>query len=162
MFDLSQIRVTSKSELYENISVFLEGLLYEERDAIANMSNMASLLFNVLPDVNWAGFYIFKEEQLVLGPFNGKPACIRIQLGKGVCGVAALKRETQLVEDVRNYKGHIPCDGETKSEIVIPIVKANQLIGVLDIDSEKINRFDEIDQKELEKIVRKLMGACDF
>lgn len=162
MFNINSVRNDTKNNMYEDLIQFADGLFYEEQDAIANMSNLASLLFNILPDVNWAGFYLYKDNQLVLGPFNGKPACIRIALGKGVCGTAADTLETQLVRDVHTYPGHIACDGDTNSEIVIPMVMDSQLIGVLDLDSPVKARFDEIDKQALEKIVNKLLEACDW
>jgi GAF domain-containing protein len=162
MFDMSVIRTESKEVFYEDLNSFVDGLLYEEHDAIANMSNLASLLYHMMVNVNWAGFYLFKENQLVLGPFNGKPACIRIHLGIGVCGRAAQDQETQLVRDVHAFEGHIACDGDTNSEIVIPMVKEGVLLGVLDIDSPLLNRFDERDQKALELVVEKLLSASHF
>lgn len=162
MFDLSVVRRDSKAAMYIDMGDFITGLFYEEGDSIANMSNLASLLYNIMPDVNWAGFYLYKEEQLVLGPFHGKPACIRIAMGKGVCGTAALTEVTQLVNDVHAFDGHIACDGDTVSEIVIPMVKDGRFIGVLDIDSPVKSRFDEEDKKALETIVTQLVLACDF
>ena len=162
MFDFSVVRSDSKAVLYEDMGDFINGLFFEERNAIANMSNLASLLYHIMPEVSWAGFYLFKEEQLVLGPFHGKPACIRIALGKGVCGTAARERKTQLVRDVHAFAGHIACDGDTNSEIVVPMVKDSQLIGVLDIDSKVTGRFDAEDQKALEAIVELLMKSSDF
>jgi len=147
--------------MYEDMNDFITGLLFEERDAIANMSNVASLLYHILPEVNWAGFYLFKEETLVLGPFHGKPACIRITIGRGVCGTAASSQKTQLVNDVHGFKGHIACDGDTNSEIVIPMVKEGRLIGVLDLDSPIKARFNEEDQVALEAIVETLLAGSD-
>ncbi len=162
MFDITMVRSDSKVGMYEDMGDFINGLFFEERNAIANMSNLASLLYHIMPEVSWAGFYLFKEEQLVLGPFHGKPACIRIALGKGVCGTAAGERKTQLVRDVHAFAGHIVCDGDTNSEIVVPMVKEGQLIGVLDIDSKVTERFDAEDQKALEAIVELLMKSSDF
>lgn len=162
MFDISTVRTGSKQGMYEDMGDFINGLFLDERDPIANMSNLASLLYNIMPEVNWAGFYIFKEEQLVLGPFHGKPACIRIPLGKGVCGTAAASRETQLVRNVHSFPGHIACDGDTRSEIVVPMVKEGRLIGVLDIDSPIAARFEQEDQEALERIVSTLLAASDF
>ncbi|RDV26189.1 GAF domain-containing protein [Alteromonas aestuariivivens] len=123
------------------------------------MANISSLLFNQLPAVNWAGFYLYKQEQLVLGPFQGQPACIRIPMGKGVCGTAAATRETQLVEDVHQFKGHIACDAASNSEIVIPLVIGDELIGVLDIDSPEFGRFSEQDKQGLEQIAAALLES---
>lgn len=162
MFDLSLVRTENKAAMYEDMNDFITGLFFEERDALANMSNLASLLYHCLSEVNWAGFYLYKEEQLVLGPFQGKPACIRITLGRGVCGTAATCKTTQLVMDVHGFKGHIPCDGDTNSEIVIPMIMNGHLIGVLDIDSPIKARFDSEDQVALEAIVTKLLEASDF
>ena len=162
MFDISAVRQDSKKNMYEDMTGFIDGLFFEERDAIANMANLASLLYNIMMDVNWAGFYLFKEDQLVLGPFHGKPACIRIAMGRGVCGTAAATLETQLVVDVHRFEGHIACDGDTNSEIVIPMVKEGRLVGVLDIDSPVTGRFDQEDQRALESIVDKLLAASDM
>ena len=162
MFDISVIRTETKKAMYEDLTDFVNGLFYEERDAVANMANLASLLYHALPDVNWAGFYLFKEGELVLGPFSGKPACIRIALGKGVCGTAASTKTTQLVKDVHSFEGHIACDGDTDSEIVIPLVKEGQLIGVMDLDSPVKERFSEEDQLHLEAMAEKLLNGSDF
>jgi GAF domain-containing protein len=142
-----------KEKFYQILSEQAHSLIRTETDQIANLSNISALLFNSLDDVNWAGFYLYKQEQLVLGPFQGQPACIRIDLGKGVCGTAASELKTQLVEDVHAFAGHIACDAASNSEIVIPIIINDQLFGVLDIDSPSIARFDLADQKGLETIV---------
>jgi len=162
MFDLSSIHSNDSASLYMDINDFVDGLFYEERDALANMSNLASLLYHKLGDVNWVGYYLFKSGELVLGPFQGKPACIRIGLGKGVCGTAATKGETLRIPDVHQFEGHIPCDGETNAELVIPMIKNGVLLGVLDLDSKIKNRFSEEDQKALENIVEKLLEASEF
>ncbi len=162
MFDINVVRKDSKKDTYEDLKSFAEGLFYEEGDKLANMSNLASLLYHCLDQVNWAGFYLYKDNQLVLGPFHGKPACIRIELGKGVCGTAASTEETQLVRDVHSYPGHIACDGDTNSEIVIPMVKDGRLLGVLDLDSPVLDRFDAEDQLGLEAILTMLLEACDW
>ena len=125
-----------------------------ETDPVANMANMAAVLFNGLEKLNWAGFYILREKTLVLGPFQGKPACVRIPLGKGVCGTAAQTGQTQVVEDVHKFPGHIACDSASNSEIVIPIFKDRRVWGVLDIDSPVLTRFTEEDQTYLEQAVR--------
>ena len=157
----SQISAT-KSELYSNISVQLRALLEGERDAIANMANMASLLFYSLPDLNWVGFYLLKNNELVLGPFQGKPACVRIGLGSGVCGTAAKRRETIMVDNVHDFPDHIACDSASNSEIVAPIVAGEQLIGVLDLDSPSLSRFDEEDAAGLNELVEIFVKATDF
>lgn len=136
-----------------------KGLVSGESDMIANMANLSALLFNQLEDVNWAGFYLYKEDQLVLGPFQGLPACIRIPMGKGVCGTAAETRETQLVKDVHAFPGHIACDAASNSEIVIPVIHNDTLVGVLDIDSPSLSRFDEEDLAGLAETVTILVSS---
>ena len=153
-----------KPALYRDLLSAIDAVTAGERDAIANMANAASLLFDWLPDVNWAGFYRLIEgdpstgsgQELVLGPFQGKAACIRIELGKGVCGTAAATRETQLVADVHAFPGHIACDAASESEIVVPLVADGRLMGVLDIDSPVKGRFDEDDRVGIEAIGRLL------
>ena len=140
---------------YENLLSALGGLIGGEEDALANLSNCAALLFLRLADVNWAGFYILRGDELVLGPFQGKPACVRIAIGRGVCGAAAARRETIVVEDVHQFPGHIACDGRSQSEVVVPVFDAaGALIAVLDVDSDRPAAFDEVDAHWLEKIVR--------
>lgn len=145
--------MTEKDDNYESLYQALQGLIQEETDALANLANSAALLYHSMEDINWAGFYLFKENQLILGPFQGKPACIRIALGKGVCGTAAQTRESLVVQDVHEFPGHIACDGASASEIVVPIIKNDNLIGVLDIDSPIKARFSERDQKGLQGYV---------
>ena len=140
-----------KTEVYQTLNEQLPLLLGEERDFIANAANTAALIFHTLPDLNWAGFYFFNGEELVVGPFQGKPACVRIALGRGVCGTAAEKRETLVVPNVHEFADHIACDSASNSEIVVPLVKNERLIGVLDLDSPSFNRFDEQDRIELER-----------
>jgi L-methionine (R)-S-oxide reductase len=137
---------------YARLAQELESLLAGERDFIANAANTAALLFNALPDVNWVGFYLLKGGELVVGPFQGKPACVRIALGKGVCGTAAAERRTVLVPDVHAFPGHIACDAASRSEIVIPLTNAGDLLGVLDLDSPNLARFDEADRRGLERL----------
>ena len=139
-----------------------ESLLSKETDPIANAANLSALLFQELPEINWAGFYFLRGQELVLGPFQGKPACVRIQLGKGVCGTAASQRKTVMVADVHQFPGHIACDSASQSEIVIPLIKNQQLLGVLDIDSPKLSRFSAEDQVRLEKIVDCYLQASIF
>ena len=148
-----------KSTLYAELLAQAKGLMAGEADLIANMANLSALMFKRLENVNWAGFYLYKEEQLVLGPFQGQPACIRIPMGRGVCGTAAAERTTQLVEDVHAFDGHIACDAASNSEIVIPLVLNNELIGVLDIDSPIYSRFDEDDKIGLEALAAALMDS---
>jgi L-methionine (R)-S-oxide reductase len=147
----------TKEENYELVVKQLCSLLEGESDLIANLSNASALLNQFLADINWVGFYLLKSEELVLGPFQGLPACVRIPLGKGVCGTSAQKRETIRVEDVNLFPGHIACDAASQSEIVVPIMKDDRLIGVLDIDSPIKNRFDETDQAYLEQFVAALV-----
>lgn len=143
-----------KPAQYAQLLAQAKGLLHGEHDRIANAANLSALLFNALPDLNWAGFYFFDGTELVVGPFQGLPACVRIPLDKGVCGAAARTRETQLVRDVHAFPGHIACDAASRSEIVIPLVKSNWLLGVLDIDSPIESRFDEEDRRGLEAIAQ--------
>lgn len=151
-----------KPLFYIDLAQSLRNLLGEERDPIANMANMASLLYFSLPSINWSGFYIYDGRELVLGPFHGKPACVRIQLGKGVCGTSAIKRETLMIENVHEFPGHIACDTDSRSEIVIPLIKDDIIIGVLDIDSPIYARFDEDDKHGLQQLIEILQFATDF
>lgn len=137
----------------EDLLPTVESVVSSEPDMIANMANIAALLFEALPDINWSGFYLWKEDQLVLGPFQGRLACTRIPLGKGVCGTVAAQKTTLVVPDVHAFPGHIACDAASESEIVIPVLKEGALIGVLDIDSPIKNRFQDTDRILLEKIV---------
>ncbi|WP_163538105.1 GAF domain-containing protein [Gracilibacillus sp. YIM 98692] len=146
----------SKEKDYPVVIKQLDALLADEPDVIANLANASALLNQFLNDVNWVGFYIWKEDELVLGPFQGLPACVRIKSGKGVCGTAISDQKTQLVEDVHQFPGHIACDAASQSEIVVPIMKDGEVYGVLDIDSPNKGRFDEIDQKYLEQFVETL------
>lgn len=142
----------NKQELYRELQRQLRELTAGESDAIANAANMAALLFHALPDVNWAGFYFLQDAELVLGPFQGRPACIRIPLGKGVCGTAAERRQSVLVPDVHAFAGHIACDTASRSELVVPLVKNGALVGVLDLDSPSLRRFDETDRAGCESL----------
>jgi L-methionine (R)-S-oxide reductase len=140
----------------------LGGVLAGERDAIANCANTAALIYHALPALNWAGFYFLRGEQLVLGPFQGKAACVRIPVGRGVCGTAAARRETLVVPDVHAFPGHIACDADSRSEIVVPLIRSGALLGVLDLDSPRPDRFDQDDARGLEALVRELLEASDF
>ncbi|HEY5228304.1 MAG TPA: GAF domain-containing protein [Opitutaceae bacterium] len=151
----------SKAETYREVNAQLAAVFAGERNALANSANMAALLFQVLPDLNWAGFYFLQGGELVLGPFQGKVACVRIALGRGACGTAARKRETIVVPDVEAFPGHIACDSASRSEIVVPLVLGGRLIGVLDLDSPRLSRFDESDKKGLEASVELLLAASD-
>ncbi|BCA29243.1 GAF domain-containing protein [Pseudomonas sp. SLBN-26] len=146
---------------YALLAAQLESLLADERDFIANASQFAAFLFNELPDLNWAGFYLNKNEQLVLGPFQGKVACVRIPFDKGVCGAAARTRATQRVEDVHAFPGHIACDSASNSELVVPLVKNGVLIGVLDLDSPSVGRFSEADQAGIENLASIFLRLTD-
>src|SRR5262249_39344951 len=156
---LAEIKSTSKRELYNQLADQLSSLLAGENDEIANAANFAALLFHSVPDLNWSGFYFAKGDELVLGPFQGKPACVRIAIGSGVCGTAAARRETTVVNNVHEFPGHIACDSASNSEIVIPLVKGEKLIGVLDLDSPVLARFDDADAAGLEALVRILLTA---
>lgn len=148
-----------KNEFYKDLLTQAKGLMSGESDLIANMANLSALMFNRMEKVNWAGFYLYKEDQLVLGPFQGQPACIRIPVGRGVCGTAAQSLQTQLVEDVHAFEGHIACDAASNSEIVIPLVLNGKLLGVLDIDSPEYSRFDEEDKAGLEALAEALLDS---
>jgi GAF domain-containing protein len=153
MFETTTATYASKSEHYDDLLLQARGLMLDEPDLIANAANFSALIFNSLPDVNWAGFYLFDGNELVVGPFQGKPACIRIALGRGVCGTAAQDRQTQLVRDVHAFDGHIACDVASQSEIVVPLVKADgSLLGVWDVDSPLIDRFDDEDRAGMEAL----------
>lgn len=156
MFKLEKFQ-GKKEENHELVIKQLEALLAGESNQVANLANAAALLNQFFEEVNWVGFYLNDGNELVLGPFQGLPACVRIPFGKGVCGTAAEKRETVRVEDVHLFPGHIACDAASESEIVVPIIKDGQLLGVLDIDSPRKNRFDEVDQLYLEKFVQALV-----
>lgn len=153
MFQLDSATATAgKPETYALLAQQAEALFHGETNRIANAANLASLIWHSLPDLNWAGFYLYDGRELVLGPFMGKPACVRIALGKGVCGTAAARRETQVVRDVHAFPGHIACDAASNSEIVVPLVRDGQLLGVLDLDSPLTGRFDEVDRAGLERV----------
>jgi GAF domain-containing protein len=153
--------LSEKEVLYQTLVESVRALLGDERDFLANAANVAAVLCLELPEVNWAGFYLLKGQDLVLGPFQGKPACTRIGPGKGVCGAAANRRETVVVENVNEFPGHIACDEASKSEIVVPMIRAGKLIGVLDIDSPILTRFDDDDRAGLEEVVQILLEASD-
>jgi L-methionine (R)-S-oxide reductase len=151
----------TKAELYASLLLQLRSLLADERDLIANAANLSALLYHSVPDLNWAGFYFYKDGELVLGPFQGQPACVRIALGKGVCGTAAKQRQTVIVPNVHDFPGHIACDSASNAEIVVPITKADQLIGVLDLDSPTVGRFDEEDARGLNELVEVFVESTD-
>lgn len=156
--DLTGSREDQQNAILSQLGSLIEG----ERSTAANMANASALLNFFMNDINWVGFYLFDGRELVLGPFQGLPACIRIPMGKGVCGTSAERRETLRVEDVHAFPGHIACDAASNSEIVVPIVKEGQLLGVLDIDSPLKGRFDEQDQVFLERFVQILAGGLEL
>lgn len=162
MKQIDKIKFDTKEQVYKYMNIKLTGLIGSEEDWLANLSNASALLWLLIDDINWAGFYLYKKGKLILGPFQGKPACVNIEIGNGVCGTAAETRTTQLVKNVHDFPGHIACDCASNSEIVVPIIKDDHLIGVLDIDSPILNRFDEDDQKGLEKFVRTLNKYMDW
>lgn len=147
----------SREKNYEMLLKQLKALIEDESNTTANLANASALLNQFLSDINWVGFYMTVDNELVLGPFQGLPACVRIPFGKGVCGTAAQARETQRIADVHQFPGHIACDAASNSEIVVPLIKDNEVIGVLDIDSPDKDRFDELDQQYLEKFVEVLL-----
>jgi GAF domain-containing protein len=164
MFAAAAPTAASKTVLDVNLNKQLKSLLDGERDFIANAANFSALLFNLLPDLNWAGFYLMRGNELILGPFQGKPACIRIPVlpaPKGVCGNAAFHKRTFLVPDVHAFPGHIACDSASNAEIVIPLMVGKRVIGVLDIDSPRLQRFDQTDQAGLEIMVQTFLDATD-
>ncbi len=153
MFESQQLTGT-QAEQYEQLAQQAAALVQGEQDKIANAANLSALVYHALPDLNWVGFYFFDGKELVVGPFQGLPACVRIALGRGVCGTAAQTRQTQRIADVDAFPGHIPCDSASRSELVVPLYKGEQLIGVFDLDSPKLNRFDAVDQTHLEAIAK--------
>jgi L-methionine (R)-S-oxide reductase len=159
---LAATAADSKRDQYAALLAGLDGLLHDERDAIANCANASSLLWHTLPDLNWAGVYLWKNGELVVGPFQGKPACVRIALGRGVCGTAAARRATVIVPDVHAFPGHIACDSASNSEIVVPLLAGDRLVGVLDLDSPRHARFDEEDARHLDEFARRLVAGCDW
>lgn len=159
MIDLSQS--APGLDGYPLLAAQLQALLSGERDFIANAAQFSAFLFHELADLNWAGFYLARAEQLVLGPFQGKVACVRIPFGRGVCGVAAMSRQTQRVEDVHAFAGHIACDSASNSELVVPLIKEGRLVGVLDLDSPLIGRFTAEDQAGIEALAAIFLAASD-
>jgi L-methionine (R)-S-oxide reductase len=151
----------TKAEVYRELAQQAEGLFAGERDAIANAANLASLIWFGLEDLNWSGFYFLKGGELVLGPFQGKPACVRIAIGKGVCGTAVARGASLVVPDVDAFPGHIPCDSASRSELVVPLTQTGKIVGVLDLDSPLLNRFDEDDRAGMEKLAA-LWSAASF
>ena len=162
-FQIAKSETVSKSEFYANLQLQLRSLLEGERDFIANAANFSSLLYHSLPDLNWAGLYLHKDAELVLGPFQGQPACVRIAIGKGVCGTAAEQRQTILVDNVHDFPGHIACDSASNSEIVVPLIAHDKLLGVLDLDSPAFARFDDEDARGLNELAEIfIQGSSEF
>jgi len=159
MFQTAPLRSASKPELYADLAEQARGLLHGEHDRIANAANFAALVYQVLPDLNWAGFYFFDGKELVVGPFQGRPACVRIALGRGVCGTAAQTRQTQVVRDVHAFPDHIACDAASRSEVVVPLYDGDRLIGVWDVDSPKLARFDDEDRAGMERLAAVFMDS---
>ena len=154
--------IVSKRDQYAALNRALAALLAGERDWIANLANTAALLFSELDDINWVGFYLFKNDELVLGPFQGKPACVRIAIGEGVCGTAAQCRASVVVPNVHEFDGHIACDSASNSELVVPLLRGDELLGVLDLDSPRFARFDEEDRAGVEALAHTLIGASEL
>ena len=160
MFQAAAIDHGSKAEFYRELSQQLTGFLEGEADMIANAANTSALIFQMMPDLNWAGFYLLKtQNELVLGPFQGKPACVRIPVGKGVCGAAVERRVSVLVEDVHAFPGHIACDAASRSELVVPLIHEGRVLGVIDLDSPVASRFDTEDQAGIEKLAEIFIAA---
>ena len=152
----------SKTEAYREANDQLASLFAGERNGLANAANMCALLYEALPGINWVGFYFLQDGELVLGPFQGKVACVRIALGRGVCGTAAARRETLIVPDVAEFPGHIACDAASRSEIVVPLIQQDQLLGVLDVDSPELARFDAEDRIGLETAANLLLKSSEL
>jgi len=161
-FEITAGAAADKPGLYRGLLAQLSGILAGERDPWANAANTAGLLFAVLPDLNWAGFYFLRGGELVVGPFQGRPACVRIALGRGVCGSAAASRRTLVVPDVHAFSDHIACDAASNSEVVVPILCGDRLVGVLDLDSPSLARFDEQDAAGLEQAASMIAAGCDW
>ena len=163
MFAAKTIETTDKPAFYAELAEQLRGLLHGEPDAIANAANTAALIYTSLPDLNWAGFYFMRaRDELVLGPFQGKPACVRIAKGRGVCGAAAESRQTQRIADVHAFADHIACDAASRSELVVPLIKHGKVIGVLDLDAPIPDRFDADDQRGIEEIAAIYLAASEI
>jgi len=160
MFQGKLIETTSKAEFYKDLALQLRSLLEGERDPIANAANTSALLFDLMPDINWAGFYFLRNgNELIVGPFQGKPACVRIAVGRGVCGTAVARGRSILVEDVHAFPGHIACDAASRSELVVPLIRDGRIFGVLDLDSASPKRFDADDQAGIEEVASIYVAA---
>lgn len=162
MFDIKVFDNMSIESKLDNMLIMLEGLMQDDDLSLTKLCNASALINALIGRINWCGFYLVKGNTLVLGPFQGMPACTKIEIGKGVCGTAALKKETLLVNDVHNFEGHIACDAASNSEIVVPIVKEGELFGVLDLDSAEFNRFTNIEMEYLEKAIKTLNKYIDW
>lgn len=162
MFVATTPVAASKPELYRELAAQVRALFEGERDGLANAANFSALLNQTLPGLNWVGFYLRRESELVLGPFQGKVACVRIPIGRGVCGAAAERRKTVVVPDVHAFPGHIACDAASRSEIVVPLLRGSELVGVLDLDSPLPSRFDDDDARGLEALVEILLASSDW
>nr|WP_300003454.1 GAF domain-containing protein [Tissierella sp.] len=162
MVNLEPIKKMTPQERYKYMLILLKGQVASESDPLANISNAAALIFNIVEDLNWSGFYILRDDELVLGPFQGLPACNRIKMGKGVCGTAAESKEIQLVDDVNAFPGHIACDGASQSELVLPIIKDERVYGVLDLDSPLKSRFTDLDKEYFIKFMDILNEYIDW
>jgi GAF domain-containing protein len=161
VFEAAPITAADKPALYAELAQQARGLLHGETNLVANAANFAALAYHALPDVNWCGFYFLDGDELVVGPFQGRPACIRIALGRGVCGIAAVERATQVVEDVAAHPNHVYCDSASRSEIVVPLVRADgSLLGVWDVDSPNLARFDDVDRAGMQALCAEFMRAC--
>ena len=164
MFQAAVADTSSKPVFYADLNKQLIGLLTGERDWVANAANLAALVYLIVPDLNWAGFYFLRNGELILGPFQGKPACVRIPVlpqPRGVCGAAAFERKTQLVANVHDFPGHIACDSASNSEIVVPLVLGDRIVGVFDIDSPTLARFDREDQAGIDQLVNTFLNMTD-
>ena len=159
MFELRTLGDVGKPELYRDLCGQLGALLAGERDSIANAANTSALLYQMMPDLNWAGFYFLRGSELVLGPFQGKPACVRIAVGQGVCGTAVARRQSVLVEDVHAFPGHIACDAASRSELVVPLLRGGDILGVIDLDSPRPARFDADDRAGIETVASLYVAA---
>ena len=156
---IAPLQFANKADLYAGLAEQAGGLLHGERNLVANAANFAALVWHALPDLNWCGFYLYDGSELVVGPFQGKPACVRIALGSGVCGIAATTRQTLLVRDVNAFDGHIACDSASNSEIVVPLFDGDRLLGVWDVDSPTLARFDDDDRVGMERLCAVFMAA---
>ena len=162
MIATAVIQAENKTEFYEELTSRLRAMLTGERDWLANLANTSALIFHSLPELNWAGFYLWRGGELVVGPFQGQPACVRIAAGRGVCGAAVAQRRSLVVADVQAFPGHIACDAASRSELVVPMLRGETILGVLDLDSPRPGRFDEEDRAGCETLMAALLEATDF